>query len=73
MNEPGSNEELFSLIIVSDLLKRVRRSNMTLSDNLFPFWSNFDYFGSGFNDGLGRQDAEGVCLLVHQAPGDGPD
>jgi len=50
MHEPGANEELFSLIIVS--ANSIIYILITMSD-------------LGFNDGLGRQDAERVCCIVH--------
>ena len=56
MTEPGANEELFSLIIVSAL---------GLIRLLLLCELNNDLFGSGFNDGLGRQDVERVRGLVY--------
>lgn len=56
MTEPGANEELFSLIIVSAL---------GLIRMLLLCELNNDLFGSGFNDGLGRQDAERVRGLIY--------
>ena len=56
MTEPGSNEELFSLIIVS---------NWHSLYMMVPL--NLPFFGSGFNDGLGRQDVKRMCCIVHKA------
>ena len=56
MTEPGANEELFSLIIVSTL------------DLIGWIWwceLNNNLFDSGFYDGLGWQDAKRVRRIFH--------
>lgn len=52
MQEAGANEELFSLIVVGKIY-------------IFILFQRF--FCIGFINGLGRQDAERMCILIHQA------
>lgn len=56
MTEPGANEELFSIIIVSKSIKFALRGIITL-----PYLCNL-----GFVVRLGRQDATRVCNIFYK-------
>lgn len=56
MQEAGANEELFSIIVVGK----------TTTKFLFQ-----RFFHIGFFIGLGRQNVEGMRIIIHQAVRDG--